>query len=385
MCLIITGKSAQIRSTLLNTHGMLADVYSSNPDGIGIMYGSTKGLRVIKTLPKNLGDAMAFIRKLPNDDRDLAIHFRWTTHGHTDLSNCHPYDVTPGYIAMMHNGILHTGNAKDTARSDTYHFIQDYLRDAIHDAPTLIHNEGFLTMVAEFIGDNRFVFMDGEGRMSHVNYDQGIEHDGLWFSNTYAWSPTKLIPNYFRSSKHTKRYASAYNDSYNAYLDGDYDDEMYGYRGHGANLNTALTHTPKAHEAGYDEEAFTWDDENEAITKDGYAETALSVENLSQFLFESDVDSLEYLLDELPITTINTIMHNFKATPTRFTKAEDLTSYEEDIYLALTDGDVAAMQDFVRDGRAAAIVAEVMAYYLEWERKEPEVKVTGVPMLPALL
>ena len=169
MCLIITGQSNKIRSTLLNTHGMLADVYSSNPDGIGIMYGSAKGLRVIKTLPKNLADATAFIKKLPTDDRDLAIHFRWTTHGHTDLSNCHPYDVTPGYIAMMHNGILHTGNAKDTARSDTYHFIQDYLRDAVHEAPSLVHNEGFLTMVAEFIGDNRFVFMDGEGRMSHVN------------------------------------------------------------------------------------------------------------------------------------------------------------------------------------------------------------------------
>ena len=231
MCLIITGKSAQIRSTLLNTSGMLADIFSSNPDGIGIMYGSAKGLRVVKTLPKNIGDATAFIRKLPTDDRDLAIHFRWTTHGHTDLSNCHPYDVTPGYIAMMHNGVLHTGNAKDTARSDTYHFIQDYLRDAVHEAPSLVHNEGFLTMVAEFIGDNRFVFMDGEGRMSHVNYDQGIEHDGLWFSNTYAWTPTKLIPNYYSSGKYGKRYASAYNNSYNAYLDGEYDDEMYGYRG----------------------------------------------------------------------------------------------------------------------------------------------------------
>ena len=43
------------------------------------------------------------------------------------------------------------------------------------------------------------------------------------------------------------------------------------------------------------------------------------------------------------------------------------------------------MQDFVRDGRASAIVAEVMCYYLDWSRKTEEVKVTGVPMLPALL
>ena len=384
MCLIITGQSNKIRSTLLNTHGMLADVYSSNPDGIGIMYGSAKGLRVIKTLPKNLADATAFIKKLPTDDRDLAIHFRWTTHGHTDLSNCHPYDVTPGYIAMMHNGILHTGNAKDTARSDTYHFIQDYLRDAVHEAPSLVHNEGFLTMVAEFIGDNRFVFMDGEGRMSHVNYDQGIEHDGLWFSNTYAWSPTKLIPNYYSSGKHSKRYASAYNNAYNNYLDGEYDDEMYGYRGNGAGMNVALTHTPKAHEAGYNESDYDWEDDESSAVDTEAVTNALTVPNMSTMLFEADVDSIEYLLEEVPLTTINFIMGQFTATPTRFTKAEDLTAYEEDIYNALIDSDVAAMHDFLRDGRGAVIVAEVMCYYLEWSRKvtaDAEVR----PLLPAML
>ena len=383
MCLIITGQSNKIRSTLLNTHGMLGDIFSSNPDGIGIMYGSAKGLRVIKTLPKNLADAQAFIRKLPTDDRDLAIHFRWTTHGHTDLSNCHPYDVTPGYIAMMHNGILHTGNAKDTARSDTYHFIQDYLRDAVHEAPSLVHNEGFLTMVAEFIGDNRFVFMDGEGRMSHVNYDQGIEHDGLWFSNTYAWSPTKLIPNYYSSGRHNKRYASAYNNAYNNYLDGDYDDEMFGYRGHGSGLNTALTHTPKAHEAGYDESDYDWDDESGA-TNNLAITNALEIPTMTTMLYEADVDSLEYLFEEVPMTTINFIMAHFTAAPTRFTKAEDLSSYESDIFTALVDGDVAAMHDFLRDGRGAGVVAEVMCYYLEWSRKvvaDAEVR----PLLPAML
>ena len=382
MCLIITGKSAQIRSTLLNTHGMLADVYSSNPDGIGIMYGSTKGLRVIKTLPKNLGDAMAFIRKLPNDDRDLAIHFRWTTHGHTDLHNCHPYDVTPGYIAMMHNGILHTGNAKDTARSDTYHFIQDYLRDAIHDAPTLIHNEGFLTMVAEFIGDNRFVFMDGEGRMSHVNYDQGIEHDGLWFSNTYAWSPTKLIPNYYKTSKYSKRFATAYNNAYNNYLDGEYDDEEFSYLGHGAGLNTSLTHNPKApkaHEADFDEDDFEWNVEGADNTDE--ALPLLTDAALHSIIHDADVGLLECYLESMPLTTINMLMHAYTAKATRFTRQQDLVSYEEDIYCALIDGDVAAMHDFLRDGRSATVIAEVICYYLEWDRKVSNV----TPLLPAML
>jgi predicted glutamine amidotransferase len=61
------------------------------------------------------------------DDREIAIHFRWTTHGKTDMLNCHPYDVIPGFIAMMHNGVLHTGNAADKNKSDTWHFIQGLL------------------------------------------------------------------------------------------------------------------------------------------------------------------------------------------------------------------------------------------------------------------
>ena len=84
MCLIITGKSSKVRSTLLNTHGLLSDLFTSNPDGIGFMYGTAKGLKITKTLPKNLGDATAFIQRLPQDDREIAIHFRWTTHGKTD-------------------------------------------------------------------------------------------------------------------------------------------------------------------------------------------------------------------------------------------------------------------------------------------------------------
>ena len=152
-------------------------------------------------------------------------------------------------------------------------------------------------------------------------------------------------------------------------------------------MNTALTHNPKAHEAGYNESDYDWDDTDpvgsSSVDTDAVQE-ALSIPAMSNILFESDVDSLEYLLEEVPMTTINFIMAQFTATPTRFTKAEDLTSYESDIYNALVDGDVAAMHDFLRDGRAASIVAEVMAYYLEWSRKvvaDAEVR----PLLPAML
>jgi predicted glutamine amidotransferase len=365
---------------LLNTHGMLADVFKSNPDGIGIMYATTKGLKVSKTLPKNYDQARSFIAKMPQDDRELAIHFRWTTHGDTDLSNCHPYDVVVGSVAMMHNGVLHTGNAKDTARSDTYHFIQDYLSEAVHTSPALVHNAGFLEMVAEFIGDNRFVFMDGDGRLSHVNREQGVEHDGLWFSNTYAWSPAMLIPDYYK--RNASRYAGKnYNNAYTKYMDGLNSD--YGYDEDDEDdevplaTNTAGKYVP-VHSAA-------WTDEDDMWPAEDDAEFMPPQQDIIEFVTSSDVASLEVCFENFPITTINVIYAHLVPRPTRFTKVEDLTHYEAEAYEALLTGNMPNIHDLVRDGRAAETVAEVICYYLDWVPKA-ELDATNVrPLLPAIL
>jgi len=377
MCLIITGKSAKIRSTLLNTHAMLSDIYTSNPDGIGIMYATTKGLKVTKVLPKSIADASQFISKLPNDDRELAIHFRWTTHGHTNMENCHPYDVVKGYVGMMHNGVLHTGNAADKAKSDTWHFIQDYLASPVAEHPALVHNEKFLDLIAEFIGDNRFVFMDGEGKMSHVNKDQGIEHDDLWFSNTYAWKPSRLIPHYQSSYKYASRYAGTYGSAYD-----DYDDEFGGYKTLPSNTwksdtePMGTTRKLSAHDPRWSEDDYDYDYVDE-VSEEG---AMLNGDDLEELLLNANVDELQACLEVIPATTINMLFMQFKAVPTTWTKANNLAAHEATIYHALlaedTDGIYAELEKSKHD-----TVAEVIAYYLNWERKHAPVKNT----LPALL
>jgi len=361
MCLIITGQSSKVRSTLLDTTGMLSEIYSINPDGIGVMYSTSKGLKVVKTLPKNVNDAHAFIKKLPTDAREIALHFRWTTHGDTDMLNCHPYDVVTGYVAMMHNGVLHTGNAADKTKSDTWHFINDYLKEAVHDAPNLIHTKGFLTMLADFIGDNRFVFMDGDGRMSHVNYDQGIEHDGLWFSNTYAWKPATLIPHYYTNTKHA--YAR-YNSAYDNYLDDEYEMDTWNNSFASKPLSNKFV---SAHSA-------EWQDDDH--------EDAVTMRDMCEALIECDVDLVESYLDTFPVTFINTVFNEMSPIATRHTKIDDLVSYEQDIYKALLDCDLATLHDFVRDGKSASVVAEVMCYYIDWY---PKMEEPVRPLLPAML
>ena len=361
MCLIITGQSSKVRSTLLDTTGMLSEIYSINPDGIGVMYSTSKGLKVVKTLPKNVNDAHAFIKKLPTDAREIALHFRWTTHGDTDMLNCHPYDVVTGYVAMMHNGVLHTGNAADKTKSDTWHFINDYLKEAVHDAPNLIHTKGFLTMLADFIGDNRFVFMDGDGRMSHVNYDQGIEHDGLWFSNTYAWKPATLIPHYYTNTKHA--YAR-YNSAYDNYLDDEYEMDTWNNSFASKPLSNKFV---SAHSA-------EWQDDDH--------EDAVTMRDMCEALIEVDVDLVESYLDTFPVTFINTVFNEMSPIATRHTKIDDLVSYEQDIYKALLECDLATLHDFVRDGKSASVVAEVMCYYIDWY---PKMEEPVRPLLPAML
>ena len=368
MCLIITGKSSQVRSTLLDTHGLLSDIFTSNPDGIGFMYGTAKGLKVTKTLPKNLGDATAFIQRLPNDDREIAIHFRWTTHGKTDMLNCHPYDVIPGFIAMMHNGVLHTGNAADKNKSDTWHFIQDYLHSAVSASPELVYDAGFVAMMEEFIGNNRFVFMNGEGRMQHVNFDQGIEHDDMWFSNTYAWTPSRLIPSY-KSTTALKSYS--YTSAYGSYMDDEYD-EMYDY-------NASFGIYPRsasAHSANYDEKAFDFPDDETGFIRP-------ELDDLNDALVQCDIETMEIWLNEMPAYPITTLLHAFEASPLVYTPRSELCVPDQLIYDMLIEGDASGViSTATKSYHAATSIAEVICYYLQWEERKP---VSFKPVLPALL
>lgn len=386
MCLIISGKASQVRSTLLDTHGLLNDIYTSNPDGIGFMYGSTSGLKVVKSLPKTLGDAFALIRRMPHDDRDIAIHFRWTTHGHTDLLNCHPYDVVPGFVAMMHNGVLHTGNNADKSKSDTWHFIRDYLASAVRAAPNLVHDKGFLDMVGEFIDNNRFVFMDGEGKMSIVNRDQGVEHDGMWFSNTYAWKPSRLIPNYQSSYKYGGKTYRSYANGYG--IDEDEYDDHYGSWTNGF-VAGASTHPQEqaanadkkfsAHDPRWSEEDSEWEQDT-----GGYEAVDLDPPKLTELetaMMECDVELLDDWMSVYPAYTLRQLFGHMKPVKTPTTSVEDLARDETTVYQAAFADDVEALITFAtRSEHARVIVSEVLCYYMFWQLRTP----VRMP-IPALL
>lgn len=191
MCLLVT----QNKTSPALTDEWLIDFYSYNSDGVGVMYSEDGSLIIEKVLPK---DAHAFIQfyRTHIEGKTCAYHLRMRTHGDTDLENCHPYEVLNRQdhgidLWLMHNGILSTGNSADTTKSDTWHYIRNYLRPMLENNPDFAFHPKFAEIVGAHIGtSNKFVLMDNNGRTATINQSEGVYWGGLWLSNEYAWSAT---------------------------------------------------------------------------------------------------------------------------------------------------------------------------------------------------
>jgi hypothetical protein len=184
MCLIIQKRAGDVIHP-----DWLADFHGRNHDGAGVMwFDHTKNaVQVEKVCAPTLGAWLAFYAKHAAW-RDCVIHLRMRTHGEINELNTHPYYVAAG-IWLMHNGVLRHGNAKDTSRSDTWHYIRDILRPKLSKRPSLMHSKKFQREIADDIGsNNRFVLLGLDGVPVVINRHSGVEWNGLWLSNTYAWS-----------------------------------------------------------------------------------------------------------------------------------------------------------------------------------------------------
>jgi hypothetical protein len=208
------------------TYDDIEDFYLYNSDGLGIMYAEDGELVVKKFLPKSAQAAYQVYLDHAYG-RDCVIHWRMKTHGDIDIMNCHPHRVLDN-VYMAHNGVLSTGNAKDTRLSDTIHYINDYILPIVKDNPDVIFEEAFQRVIGAHIGSgNKFIFLDDMGRMSIINQHQFVKYKGCLLSNTYAWSSEKGGYGY-KSSRGfpVSQNWSNYLDSRYGF-DDEYDDEAF--------------------------------------------------------------------------------------------------------------------------------------------------------------
>jgi predicted glutamine amidotransferase len=174
MCLIIHSPPGHVPALK-----DIASALKQNDDGVGLMhYAGTKPV-VFKALSATAKQVHERMQTL--EDFDKVVHFRMATHGRRDDSNLHPFRLADGGF-LMHNGIISIDRSKDTNRSDTWHFIDQEIN------PALVQGTLDWQKVAEDIGpSNRLVTLQPDGDIIIVNKSAGVEHDGAWFSNTYAW------------------------------------------------------------------------------------------------------------------------------------------------------------------------------------------------------
>ena len=227
MCLLVVQPEGVVFSD-----AFLKGVYTKNSDGIGVMYVENEELVVTKGIPNNFDEMKAFYEEHIKE-RECAWHNRMKTHGLIDLDNCHPYEVLTeedGYpLWMMHNGVLYTGNAKNPSMSDTWHYIQNYLRPMLKHNPEWFMTDEFADLVSSHIGTgNKFTFMDAKGNIITLNEDKGVEYNGAWLSNTYAWETEGTEHGYKRPAA----YSSHSYGGYSSYYAGNHGNNVGA--GHGA-------------------------------------------------------------------------------------------------------------------------------------------------------
>lgn len=119
-------------------------------------------------------------KKYPN--ATFVIHFRISNRGVISRENCHPFKVS-NKLGFVHNGTIHPMGTDDRY-SDTNMFNKHILRKMPQVDIEYLDNPAIQTVLGEFVGHSKLVFLDNEGNATIINEQKGKwEDDGIWYSN----------------------------------------------------------------------------------------------------------------------------------------------------------------------------------------------------------
>jgi hypothetical protein len=132
-------------------------------------------------------DEFASVRTA-NPGGPALFHSRFGTHGNLSQANCHPFQVGGDERTVLaHNGVLPriVQPGKDDHRSDTRIAAEDFL--PTRPFGSLGSKNGRRRMERWLTPANKVVILTVDpayrGKSMVFNEDQGIWHDGIWYSN----------------------------------------------------------------------------------------------------------------------------------------------------------------------------------------------------------
>jgi predicted glutamine amidotransferase len=173
---------------ILNTKGttlkkdILRNCWENNGDGAGLLYiTDDKKLETFKEMKSfdSFYDKYIEVRK-KYGKRNIVLHFRISTHGKINETNCHPFLVDDN-VGFVHNGMIYSVPTS-TDYSDTYMFNELILKNLKQGFE---NEDAILDMLADYIGNgSKLIFLNKNNEWSIVNESAGHWHLGCWFSNT---------------------------------------------------------------------------------------------------------------------------------------------------------------------------------------------------------
>ncbi len=180
MCLAIL----QLKGTKLISKGIFKIGYEQNPHGAGYMF--VENGKVVVKKPfwgwQEIYESYVNDFKRCGNNSHFAIHFRLATEGSIGMANCHPHEIKPSKLALIHNGVLYI------EYEPPYDPLEDK-SDSAQFADYLSHfPDNFLTTdckkeLEELIGNwNKIVIMDSDNNFVILNEENGYWKDGAWYS-----------------------------------------------------------------------------------------------------------------------------------------------------------------------------------------------------------
>lgn len=169
---------------------IIRNCFNRNDHGAGFAYLAPEGGMVVK---KAINDVDEFIKEVKAvEQNEMIIHCRVMSKGAISDANCHPFTIEGKDNPEMSYAVIHNGTLawrSDQVRSDTSYFVEDFMSPLLERDPYFFEFSLNRGMFNAYIGSNNKMCVmswdkaNNEGKVFVLNRGQGIESNGIWFSN----------------------------------------------------------------------------------------------------------------------------------------------------------------------------------------------------------
>ena len=181
MCIAILNLKGTLSKETLQT------CWNSNPHGAGLIYNNPDGLQIFKELKSFQVFYNEYIKQRKLNKRSkFAIHFRISTSGKIDLTNCHPFEINKD-TAFIHNGMIDIKPLNKKV-SDTFTFNELIFKKLGKDWQS---NKAMIELLENYIYGSKRVVLNSDNSHVILNEDSGHWDEDNWYSNN-SYRPYKI-------------------------------------------------------------------------------------------------------------------------------------------------------------------------------------------------